>query len=125
MDQDAARSPLPSEAKTHGTCCRAPTAAKGRPASVVDIAAGPTALVEPLKLVALIIVGEGHWLTGSAMIIAAYCLSLLLVERLFRVLKPKLMMMSWFARLWTPVTSLRDTVWPSPARERLEIEADR
>lgn len=30
----------------------------------------PTATVEPLKLVALAVAGEGHWITGTAMILA-------------------------------------------------------
>jgi hypothetical protein len=32
----------------------------------------PLLLVEPLKVVALIIAGKGHWLTGTAMLVAAY-----------------------------------------------------
>ena len=53
----------------------------------------PLLLVEPLKLVALVIAGKGHWLAGTGMIIGAYAASLLCVERLFRALKPKLLMM--------------------------------
>lgn len=60
----------------------------------------PTAVVEPLKLVAVAIAGEGHWITGTLVIIAAYAASLLLVERLFTIVKPKLMTLNWFARLW-------------------------
>src|SRR5258708_40313915 len=60
----------------------------------------PVTLVEPLKLIALFVAGEGHWLTGTAMIVGAYAVSLLVVERLFKVVKPKLMTLSWFARLW-------------------------
>lgn len=66
----------------------------------------PLLLVEPFKLVALVVAGK-HWLTGTAMLVAAYAASLLVVERLFRVLKPKLMMMTWFARLWTGFVALR------------------
>src|SRR6266436_8119877 len=54
----------------------------------------PLILVEPLKLVALFVAGEGHWLSGTGMIIGAYAVSLLVVERLFRVVKPKLMTLS-------------------------------
>jgi hypothetical protein len=67
----------------------------------------PLLLVEPLKAVALYVAGTGHWLTGTGMLMAAYAGSLLVVERLFRVLKPKLMMMVWFARLWTGFVALR------------------
>jgi hypothetical protein len=61
----------------------------------------PTALVEPLKLIAVAVSGDGHWITGTVMIIAAYAASLLLVERLFLIVKPKLLTLPWFARLWT------------------------
>ena len=67
----------------------------------------PLLLVEPLKLVAVIIAGEGHWLAGTAVLLAAYAASLLVIERLFRVLKPKIMMMGWFNRLWTAFVASR------------------
>jgi hypothetical protein len=60
----------------------------------------PVILVEPLKVIAVAVAGEGHWITGTAMIIAAYAASLLLVERLFAMVKPKLLTLPWFARLW-------------------------
>jgi hypothetical protein len=68
----------------------------------------PVLLVEPLKLVALLLAGKGHWLSGTGMILGAYAASLLCVERLFRIVKPKLMMMDWFAKGWTWFTWLRD-----------------
>ena len=70
----------------------------------------PLVLVEPLKLVALIIVDRGHWLAGTGMIIAAYAVSLLFVERLFKTVKPKLMTIGWFATMWTWFVGLRDKV---------------
>jgi hypothetical protein len=60
----------------------------------------PTALVEPLKLIAIAVAGDGHWITGTVMIVAAYAASLLVVERLFRIVKPKLLTLPWFARFW-------------------------
>ena len=68
----------------------------------------PLLLVEPLKLAALVIAGKGHWLAGTGMIIGAYATSLLCVERLFRALKPKLLMMRWFAKGWTWFSAFRD-----------------
>jgi hypothetical protein len=70
----------------------------------------PVVFVEPLKIVALFVGGKGHWLSGTAMIIGAYVLSLFFVERLFRVIKPKLMTLSWFAKLWTPLMAFRSKV---------------
>src|SRR4051812_42005263 len=68
----------------------------------------PLLLVEPLKLVAVIVAGGGHWLTGMGMLVAAYAASLLMIERLFRVLKPKLMTIGWFAKLWSGFVALRE-----------------
>jgi hypothetical protein len=70
----------------------------------------PTSFVEPLKLVAVAVAGEGHWVTGVAMMIAAYACSLWLVERLFEIVKPKLLTLSWFARLWNWVVVVRGRV---------------
>ena len=72
----------------------------------------PVTLVEPLKFVALFVAGEGYWLTGTGMILGAYAVSLLVVERLFRVVKPKLMTLSWFAKLWTGLVAFRNKVIP-------------
>jgi hypothetical protein len=71
----------------------------------------PMVLVEPLKVAALFVAGDGHWLTGTGIIVGAYSVSLLVVHRLFRAVRPKLMMLSWFAKLWTGFSALRDRVW--------------
>jgi len=70
----------------------------------------PTSLVEPLKLIAVAVAGDGHWITGTAMIIAAYAVSLMLLERLFSIVKPKLLTLPWFARLWGWVVEIRGKV---------------
>lgn len=54
--------------------------------------------------------GEGHWITGTVMIIAAYGCSLIFVERLFHVVKPKLLTLPWFLRLWNWVVFVRGKV---------------
>jgi hypothetical protein len=68
----------------------------------------PVSLVEPLKLAAVAIAGEGHWIAGTVAIVCAYAASLLGVERLFRVVRPKLLTLPWFARLWKRFVTLRD-----------------
>ena len=68
----------------------------------------PIMLVEPLKIVALFVAGHGHWLTGTGMLVAAYGISLVVVERLFKVVKFKLMTMNWFAELWRWFAAVRD-----------------
>src|ERR1700761_4964348 len=67
----------------------------------------PTATVEPLKLAAVAVAGKGHWITGTVMIIICYAFSLLVVERLFAIVKPKLLAIPWFAKLWKGFVFLR------------------
>jgi hypothetical protein len=80
----------------------------------------PLLLVEPLKLVAVFIAGKGHWLTGTGILIGAYAVSLLFVERFFRMIKPKLMTLGWFARLWTWFTAFRAKVIPWASKTPVE-----
>jgi hypothetical protein len=51
--------------------------------------------------------------------VAAYATSLLLVERLFRIVKPKLIRFSWFASLWTWLVSLRVVRWLTAVKEAI------
>lgn len=71
------------------------------------ILAVPACVVEPLKLLALALAGDGHWYTGVAMVVVAYALSLFVVERLFLIVKPKLLQIRWFARFWAFVIVCR------------------
>jgi hypothetical protein len=53
------------------------------------------------------------------MVAGAYAVSVLFIERLFRLVKPKLLTLRWFARLWRWFVDLRGKLagWliPSPA----------
>lgn len=69
-----------------------------------------TSFVEPLKLIAVAIAGDGHWITAKGMIACAYAVSLLIVERLFRLVKPKLLTLRWFVWLWSWVVITRAKV---------------
>jgi hypothetical protein len=68
----------------------------------------PVTLAEPLKMVAVIVAGKGHWLFGTAMAVAAYGVSLLIVERLFKIVKPKLLMLPWFSTIWAVFVQIRN-----------------
>jgi len=71
----------------------------------------PLAIVEPLKLIAIFIFGKGHWITGSAVMIFAYAGSLFAVERLFKIVKPKLLRIFWFAALWKWLAASREKIY--------------
>lgn len=77
------------------------------------VLAVPIGLVEPLKLAAVAIAGAGHWITGTVTIVLAYAASLFVVERLFKIVKPKLLTIKWFARLWDWFVGLRGRVLAS------------
>jgi hypothetical protein len=82
------------------TTCRRRLSRLG-PYTSLAIVLIPLAIVEPLKLIALVIAGEGHWLTGTAVLVGAYVVSVLIVERLFQLLKPNLMRLHWFRHAWS------------------------
>jgi hypothetical protein len=79
----------------------------------------PTSIVEPLKLAAVAIAGEGHWITGTVVITAAYSTSVFAIERLFAIVKPKLLTLNWFARLWTWLVGLRVVRWLKASKEAI------
>ena len=87
----------------------------------------PVVIVEPPKVVALAIMQSGHILVGIAVLLVSEALSLLVVERLFEVVKPKLLELHWFAVVWGWFTLLRDQLltwfhatwaWPIVLRVR-------
>ena len=60
----------------------------------------PWLIVELSKLAALALAGEGHWLSGAGFLVGAYGAGALGTERLFVIVKPKLLQLPWFARIW-------------------------
>src|ERR1700741_223421 len=67
----------------------------------------PLLIVEPLKVAGVAFAGLGHWVGGACMSVGAYAAGLLAVDRLFRVVKSKLLTMKWFAALATTWDEVR------------------
>ena len=67
----------------------------------------PLLIVEPLKIAGVAFAGLGHWVAGACMIVGAYAVGLLAVDRLFRVVKSKLLTIKWFAALATTCDGVR------------------
>lgn len=68
----------------------------------------PVIVIEPLKIGALAILASGRIVLGTVSLVISHGLSLILIERLFEVVKPKLLMLPWFAKVWGWFTDLRD-----------------
>ncbi|WP_426615288.1 hypothetical protein [Bradyrhizobium sp. McL0616] len=68
-------------------------------------------------MVAVAIAGEGHWIAGTAMIVTCYLLSLVLIERLFVIVKPKLLTIPWFAKVLMTILAVR--TWAVASFRRL------
>src|SRR5258708_25181510 len=68
----------------------------------------PLCIVEPLKVVGVAVAGEGHWIGGAGVVLAAYAARLFVVERLFHIVKPEVLELPWFGKRWCFVVATRD-----------------
>jgi hypothetical protein len=59
----------------------------------------PLLIVEPVKMAGVAFVGLGHGVGGACMIIGAYAVGLLFVDRLFRVVKSRIYTLPWCATI--------------------------
>ena len=66
----------------------------------------PTITVELSKVAAVFFLGGGHWVTGLVVMLCAYAASLFITERVFVLVKPKLMKLRWFKWIWLSLVSL-------------------
>jgi hypothetical protein len=59
----------------------------------------PLLIVEPVKMAGVAFASLGHWVGGACMIVGAYAAGLLIVDRLFRVVKSKIYTLPWCATI--------------------------
>jgi hypothetical protein len=76
------------------------------PWAAVAIFLLPVVMLLPVKLLALLLFGHGHYASGLALLAGAKLVGTALVARLFQLVQPTLMHVPWFA-LWYP----RWTAW--------------
>lgn len=81
------------------------------PYPAMALFAVPTALIFPLKLLALYLIAAGHALTGLVVIVLAKIVGTAVVARLFTLCRPQLMTVPWFARLYGWITRVRDDLY--------------
>ena len=85
----------------------------------------PMAIIWPIKLYALYLIGLGHVAYGALAFVAAKVVGIGLAERLFAISRNKLLSIGWFARGYFFVIAMRDRVhlylkgtrwWPALVR---------
>ena len=81
----------------------------------------PLMLAEPLKMAAVFIFGSGHRLAGLIVMVCAYLVSALIVDRLFKIVKPKLLTLSWFVVLWKKGVDAHRTALRWLKSKRLQV----
>jgi hypothetical protein len=77
------------------------------PYAILALLALPFAVAEPAKILALYLMATGHVFIGTLVLAAAYFISLVIVERLFRGGRTKLLTIPWFKDAWRWLMGLR------------------
>ena len=78
------------------------------PYAILVLLAVPLAFAEPAKIYALVLMGEGHFASGLAMMGLAYLVSLVVAERIYNAGRAKLRTIAWFATLMDWLIGNRD-----------------
>ena len=68
----------------------------------------PTAMLLPVKLLALWFIAQGQVLSGTLVIVLAKLVGTALVARLFNLTRPALMQLAWFAQVYTRWTNWKE-----------------
>ena len=80
------------------------------PALALPVFLLPGALLLPVKLGALWLLGHGHGVLGLGLIVAAKLVGTAMAARLFALTRPALMRMAWFAALYGRWTGWKDAL---------------
>lgn len=78
------------------------------PYAVLALLVVPFAVAEPAKVYAVYLMASGHALIGILIMIGAYIVSIVVVDRIFTAGKAKLFTIPWFLKLWTWLCAYRD-----------------
>lgn len=70
----------------------------------------PFAVAEPLKVYAVVLIGQGHFVPGIAIIVVAYLLSFVVVERIYDAGKVKLLTFTWFKWIMDCVGTVQEWI---------------
>ncbi|WP_428032109.1 hypothetical protein [Ancylobacter sp.] len=85
----------------------------------------PYVTIEPLKIVALVWVADGWPRRGTLLLVVAYLVSFVVIERIYSAGRPKLMTLPWMAWVILTLTSVRDRVVAALHLDRLKVRLRR
>ena len=100
--------------------------------TILVLLAIPFIIVEPLKIVALLWIGRGAFISGIVLLALAYLAGFVFVERIYSAGKPKLLTIRWFAWAVGLLTSIRTAlldwtrqtaIWKAARRARATVAA--
>jgi hypothetical protein len=74
---------------------------------ILVVLALPFAIAEPAKILALYLIATGRAFIGVLILVGAYFVSLVIVERLFRGGRTKLLTIPWFKAAWQWLMAVR------------------
>jgi hypothetical protein len=80
------------------------------PVAILMLFVIPLAIIEPFKVYALYLFGEGRFLSAIMMFVLAKVVGLGLAERLFAIGRDKLLSIRWFARCHGKALAIRNLV---------------
>lgn len=75
---------------------------------ILVILAIPFAIAEPLKAVGVVVIARGHFRTGALIMVFAYLMSFVVVERIYHAGRAKLLTYPWFAWAIGLMVQVRD-----------------
>ena len=78
----------------------------------------PLAVAEPAKIFALVLIGDGRYMLGIGTLVAAYLVSLLLVDTIYDGARPQLRSIGWFAIAVDYVAAIRSAVFAKIRQSR-------
>jgi hypothetical protein len=93
------------------------------PRAILLLFVVPLAVIEPFKIYALYLVGQGRFAAAAATFVVAKVVGLGLAERLFSTGRDKLLSIRWFARCHGRILAIRDHVHGWLERRRIWRQA--
>ena len=95
------------------------------PTAILPLFLIPLAIIEPLKIYALYLIGQGRFVAAAMSLVAAKGVGLGLAERLLSIGRDKLLSIRWFGWCYRKLVGLKDAIrawllatsfWPATVR---------